>query len=90
MIIPTVGRVVWYKSDWEAEPLAAIITKVWNDTMVNLVIFDANGNTTGKTSVRLIQDANNENPSYGYAEWMPYQMGQAAKTEELEKALKQP
>lgn len=89
MIKPTVGRVVWYRQDDrpETEPLAAIIAKVWSDTCVNLAVFDANGMTFCKTSVKLVHDENDEKPSYGYAEWMPFQKGQAAKTEELEKAL---
>ena len=88
MIKPTVGRIVHY---WSAradlgQPNAAMIVYVHNDTCVNLAVFDANGNHSGATSVWLHQEGN-ERPSGQFAEWMPYQKGQAAKTDELEKAL---
>lgn len=93
VIKPTVGRVVWYfplgrrhtKGD---APLAAIVTHVWSDTCVNLAIFDANGRTMDNppTSILLIQEGTTV-PDGLYCMWMPYQMGQAAKTEAAEKAL---
>ena len=93
VISPTVGRVVWYhpfasdpSPDPGKQPLAAIVTHVWSDTCVNLAVFDTNGGTFGKTSVLLI-NGDMEQPSRGYAEWMPYQKGQAAKYEALEKSL---
>ena len=96
MIKPTVGRVVLYtplKTDGlvytPGEKLAAIVCKVWSDTCVNLAVFDANGIATNRTSVPLIQEDNQPVPEGFYCEWMPYQIGQAAKTEELEKKLAQ-
>ena len=89
MIKPTVGRVVWYHpsgSTSEEQPLAAIIAHVWSDTCVNLAVFDANGAATNQTSVFLYQ-GDTDRPSSCYAEWMPYQMGQAAKTEVAEAKL---
>lgn len=93
MITPTVGRVVWFKAySGDTYPgagdgfQAAIVTRVWSNTCVNLAVFDANGNTFGRTSVLLVQPES-ECPAYGYCTWMPYQVGQAAKTEELEQAL---
>lgn len=47
---PTVGRIVHYH-DHSNEPLAAIITKVWSDTMVNLAVFSEGGTTYSRTSV---------------------------------------
>lgn len=88
MIKPTVGRVVWYhpgRNDDFVDVCAAVIAHVWNDTCVNLMVIDPNGNSIGRTSVYLLQDGD-EAPAQ-YAEWMPYQKGQAAKTEELEKKL---
>lgn len=94
MITPTVGRVVWFypgrdtpqPSEFvyhgELRPLAAIVTHVWNDQMVNLVVFDSNGNSHRRTSITLVQHVA---PGSNYCEWMPYQKGQAAKTEQLEK-----
>lgn len=91
-IPPTVGRVVWFypstnsaqagfASPDEGRPLAAIIARVWNDRMVNLTVFDANGVPHSRTSVPLVQDGQDA-PALGYyASWMPYQIGQAKKHE---------
>ena len=87
MIAPTVGRVVWYRKNLgDEQPFAALIVHVWSDTCVNLAYFDANGIAENETSVLLWQEGNPK-PDYRYCEWMPYQKGQAAKTEALEKKL---
>ena len=94
MIKPTIGRVVWFHPSSNVAEVgfypnatcAAIVAYVHSDNMVNLAVFDGNGAVHSKTSVRLIQDTD-EAPKGGYyCEWMPYQKGQAAKTEALEKA----
>lgn len=91
MITPTIGRVVWFHpASNEASSLqpicAAIVARVWSDTMVNLAVFDADGKSHSCTSVPLIQDDQTP-PALGYyCEWMPYQKGQAVKTEALELA----
>lgn len=93
-IEPTVGRVVWFYPATNCaeagfcppspgEPLAAIIAKVWSSDMVNLTVFDANGVAHSRTSVPLNQDGHDLYGGY-YCTWMPYQRGQAAKTEQLE------
>jgi hypothetical protein len=98
MITPTVGRVVWYHPVVSEEmlhslptimnqPLAAIVAGVWSDTCVNLAVFDANGNAHSRTSVLLVQDGEPIPGAGNWCEWMPYQKGQAAKTEKLEEAL---
>ena len=91
MIKPTIGRVVWFHpagSTAQEQPNAAIIAYVWNEFMVNLAVFDANGVATSCTSVALYQGGETEErPTSYYCEWMPYQQGQAAKTEALEKQL---
>ena len=56
--------------------------------MVNVAGFDANGNPFKATSVQLLQDDDQPNTVGAYAEWMPYQKGQAEKTEQLEAAAK--
>lgn len=94
MIVPSVGRVIWYHAG--QEPLgfsnpqpavcAAIVAYVHSDSMVNLTVFDAVGIAHGRTSVPLVQDGDTV-PSFPYCEWMPYQKGQAAKTEMFEKVL---
>ena len=95
MIEPTVGRVVWYHPYQNealgfvypmGQPCAAIVTHVWSDTCVNLVVFDANGYPHSRTSV-LLHQGDSDRPSYGFCEWMPYQKGQATKTEALEAKL---
>lgn len=97
MISPTVGRIVLYvpREDKYAfghcllagKPHAAIVTAVHGERCVNLAVFDANGKTFPATSVALRQPED-ESPKYGdYCEWMPFQVGQAAKTEAAEKAL---
>ena len=89
MIKPTIGRVVWFHpagSTPEEQPLVAIIAHVWSDTCINLAVFDTNGVASNQTSIFLFQ-GDGERPSSLYAEWMPYQQGQAAKTEALEKKL---
>lgn len=92
MIKPTIGRVVLVQGRSEstdpsqAEP--ALVSYVWSDTMINVGGFDHNGKTFSFTSLKLLQD-DEPAPTVGaYAEWMPYQKGQAAKTEALEAAAK--
>ncbi|MFN7152917.1 MAG: Gp49 family protein [Acidovorax sp.] len=100
-IKPTVGRVVWfYPSQNTAEagfarhadgggPYAALIAHVWNDRMVNLSVFDANGAAHPRTSVTLHQ-GEGDVPEQAFCGWMPYQKGQAAKTEAAEQAVSAP
>lgn len=93
MISPTVGRIVWYRPaqgfdtamtvyDW-LKPLAATVAYVWSDTCVNLSVVDHAGVVHQKTSVHLHQ-GDGPCASSPFCQWMPYQKGQAAKTEALE------
>lgn len=76
MIKPSVGRVVWFHFDAKSEVQAAIIARVWGDRMVNLSVLTHDGNWSAFTSVQLLQD--DDKPSMQqWAEWMPYQIGQA-------------
>jgi hypothetical protein len=91
VIPPTIGRVVLVQKRPGSlditQPEAAFITKVWSDRLINVGGFNANGTPFGETSVPLLQD--DDPATLGpYAEWMPYQKGQAAKTEALEAKLK--
>lgn len=92
MIKPTIGRVVWFwpKGDKSAtpkiQPLPALICHVINDTCVNLAAFWENGAPFGETSVELYQ-GEGERPKHRFCEWMPYQLGQAAKTQQPERDL---
>jgi len=95
-IDPTVGRVVWYRRGarsgfqghhYEDQPLAAHVAYVNADGTINLMVVSAHGVPSGVMNVPLVQDGEPVPPSAefgsGWAEWMPYQKGQAAKTEAL-------
>ncbi len=56
--------------------------------MVNLAVFDANGFARGETSVLLVQDGYGNPGGGAWCTWMPYQKGQAAKTEALEAQIR--
>lgn len=86
VIKPTVGRIVWYWPgatdpgiDNGDQPLAAIVTHVWSDSCINLSAFGQDGTPHGRKSVTLIQEGEGRDPDNSFAEWMPYQKGQAAK-----------
>jgi hypothetical protein len=90
MISPTPGRVVWYHPERQhSEPWAAIICKVIDDTHVNLFVISDDGVCFPKQMVTLVQDETAAPARTDYAEWMPYQKGQAAKAEEAEKELEE-
>lgn len=83
MIVPTVGRIVWYYPQGEASgpPLAAIVTQVWSNTCVNLAIFLRSGTplSSPPTSITLVQDDAARPENGNFCTWMPYQIGQAKK-----------
>ena len=87
MIKPTIGRVVLYwplnhqRSHVHSQPFVAFITHVWSDGMVNLAGFNDQGQHFARTSVVLAQDRDAQDGECG---WMPYQLGQAARTEQAE------
>jgi hypothetical protein len=94
MIQPSNGRVVLFTpaADFagvqhdRSKPLAAHVCHVWADRCVNLMVIDSNGDRYAQTSVLLLQDDDSPPATGCYAEWMPYQKGQAAKTEAAEAA----
>lgn len=98
VIKPTVGRVVWFYPSQNTDeagfarhpdgggPYAALIAHVWNDHMVNLSVFDANGAAHPRTSVPMLH-GECDVPEHAFCGWMPYQKGQAAKTEAAEKGI---
>lgn len=97
MIKPSVGRVVWYypaagdpcfSASYKA-PYAAHIAYVWSDTCVNLMVISPEGQPLQKTSVELVHDDSVLPPNQSYCAWMPFQKGQAQKTEALEQKLKE-
>lgn len=67
------------------QPLDATVLTVWSNDRVNLLVVDHNGKTFPVTSVTLVQgdaapDMSGKPGEKGYATWMPYQVGQAAKS----------
>lgn len=93
MITPTVGRVMWYKPyDHEsnindrAVPFVAHVCYVWQPDMINALVIDHQGNAVPHTSIPVWQGDFEDCPE-GSCCWMPYQKGQAAKTEKLEEEL---
>lgn len=94
VIKPSIGRVVWFYPggkvalDSGRQPCSAQVAFVHSDSMINVGYFDADGYAKNATSVRLVQ-AGEAPPENGFfAMWMPYQQGQAAKTEAAEAAAK--
>ena len=89
-ILTTVGRVVCFTPSRLTgdrrfahidglKSLAAIVAHVFKDALVNLAVFDSNGQPHSRTSVPLVQEGEDK-PEHGYlCSWMPYQVGQAAK-----------
>jgi len=94
-IEPTVGRVVLFWPDQNfpgahhdtGKPLAAIVAHVFDPTLVNLTVFDSSGYSFAQGNVTLLAADQAREPGRRCAEWMPYQKGQAAKTEQLEKKI---
>lgn len=96
MITPTVGRVVYFyvkesKYDFghcfiAGKPHTALIVYVHSDKLINVTAFDTNGKQYPFTSVELVQDGGQSSGEF-WCEWMPFQKGQAQKTEALEKEL---
>ena len=95
-IEPTIGRVVWF---WprtymatdsgnlgKDQPYTAQVCFVHKNGAINVAGYRHDGTHFTAQSVHLVQDGD-EAPEGPYAEWMPYQKGQAAKTEQLEKQV---
>jgi hypothetical protein len=89
LITPTIGRVVWVVRPYDTtdikQPEVGLVTYVFNDHLINVAGFDHTGDTFKLTSLALVQD-DEPKPEGNFACWMPYQKGQAAKNEALEKA----
>jgi hypothetical protein len=96
MIEPTPGRIVWFYPDVNdgraagptgPVPLAALVAKVIHERCVNLAVSREDGTTFGAQNIVLLQDGFTlSDPDRAYAEWMPFQKGQAAKTEAAQAA----
>lgn len=88
MIKPTIGRIVWFypqgrqQVEAKQQPHAAIIAYVHSDDYINITYFDTNGFAHPANGVFLRQEGE-PRPDFAFCEWMPYQLGQAAKTAAL-------
>lgn len=61
----------------KGQPLDATVIAVWSDRTVNLLVTDIVGRQFPVLSCTLLQDGDERPTSGRYAEWMPYQQGQA-------------
>jgi hypothetical protein len=77
MITPRVGDIVWFRSGANEtnlaseEPLAAIVTYVHHDAMINLVVFGKGGDCHQRASATLWHGEGDVPARISYAEWMP-------------------
>lgn len=96
IIMPTVGRMVHFYQNrqnslmgkfYNDAPAAAIVVDVHSPRTVDLSVFDHEGDLCPTMVVQLRQPGD-DIPEAGtcYCEWMPYQLGQAMKTEAAERA----
>ena len=79
MIVPTVGRQVWYHDlppGPRDQPMAATIVYVHSERLVNLAILNHGGHLVQRQSVQLLQDEE-PHPAGPFCQWMPYQKGVA-------------
>jgi hypothetical protein len=100
MITPTPGRIVWFYPDVNDGrtrdssgfvPLAAMVAKVIHERCVNLTVSGDDGTTYGAQNIVLLQEGFKlADPDRAYAEWMPFQKGQAAKLEQVSTAIAAP
>lgn len=90
-IEPTVGRIVHFYDFNASGPYAAIITAVLAADLIRVHAFDVTDGIRGSNdvsmTVRLVQAGDVAPAGEAYACWMPYQTGQAAKAEALEKQV---
>lgn len=97
VIKPTIGRVVLFVPSQDTYQFGycflkgrehtALVCAVHGDRMVNVSVFDVNGKQVPMTSVKLVQPGDAVPEGENYCKWMDYQVGQAQKTEQLEKEL---
>lgn len=98
-IEPTIGRVVWFwphplhlaahvESGSPCRADVCFVTKLGDDYLLNLAWNDHLGNPFRTEQVPLIQDGDPV-PQHSYATWMPFQIGQAAKTEEIARSVRE-
>lgn len=107
LIKPTIGRRIWFwpgqvdlltaapmRQVAPEQPFDAGIIYVYGDTCVNLQITDHQGGIWFRERVSILLEGEDQHPGnpYGVAQWMHYQVGQAAREAERasEKAVSPP
>ena len=87
-IQPTIGRVIWFARErGQTEPFAAMIAFVHPQEpgaeyqLVNVRYMDHNADSHKAMNVPLVNYGQNPPAEGPCCTWMPYQVGQAAKTE---------
>ena len=87
-IVPTIGRKLYYyekdspsfiNADGESPFDATVLFVTPNSNLVNLLVVDHIGTIGSRHGVPLIQEDDPKPATGGYAQWMPFQIGQAAK-----------
>lgn len=94
LIVPTIGRRVWYwpsidDIDHAYDPVLKVLDKaqamdagivyVHDDRRVNLSVKDHHGKSFARLNVQLIQEGDTVPTGGGYAAWMPYQKNSASR-----------
>lgn len=82
MIVPTIGRVIWYYPPGvahTAQPLPALICHVHDNQTINVGGFSEDGLPFRDTNVLLLQDGYGNPSGDAWACWMPYQKEAAKK-----------
>lgn len=100
MIKPTVGRVILVRNrpgnrvptraeDHPHGEEAGIIAYVHNDRLINVACFTNWGQHAPLVNIRLLQPGDEVPKNEVYAEWMPFQKGQAGRAEQLAARLEE-
>jgi hypothetical protein len=81
MITPTVGRVIWIRQRTHAlrgsQPEAALVAFVNEDGTINVGGTNHHGLPFALNSVKILAEGETPPTDGVYAEWMPFQLGQA-------------
>lgn len=85
IITPTIGRVVWFYPNGQADldakrqPYATLVAYVHNQSSINIGGFDSSGYPIARQHIRLLQEGEVTEGLRAFCCWMPYQQAQAAK-----------
>lgn len=97
MIKPSIGRKIWYWPGPEDKylkcldiktPFDATVVFVHDSGTINVLVLDHEGSLYRRQSIPVIQEGELKPDDSGFCVWMPYQIGQAAKTQEAEAKAK--